>query len=84
VVPQLRAVVEQLVVPGRFRLANHVEQRSAAELLVVRDQLVRLGDVSLVMLAVMILERLRRHDRCEGILGIGKFGQLEGHLRATP
>ena len=33
------------------------------------------------MLAVMKFERLGRHDRREGILGEGQFGQLEGHDR---
>src|SRR4029078_5347623 len=57
VVPQLRTVVKQLLVLGAMRLAHHLEQRSGAERRVVGDQFVGFGDIGLVMLAVVVLER---------------------------
>src|SRR5690242_8621036 len=51
VVPQLCAVVEQLVVAGPLGLADDLDERCAAEAVVALDQLVRLVDVGAVMLA---------------------------------
>ncbi len=84
VVPQLRAVVEQLRVAGTPRLADDLGERGSAQALVAADQLVGLGDIGLVVLAVMELERFGRHVRRERVLGKEKIGQLEGHGEATP
>jgi hypothetical protein len=32
----------------------------------------------------MEFERFGGHDGREGVPGVGKFGQLEGHFQATP
>jgi hypothetical protein len=84
VVPQLRAVVEQLVDAGLPGSSDDLDQRCSAEALITFDQLVGLVDIGLVVLAPVIVERLGRHDRRERVLGVGQIWKLEGHGRTTP
>ena len=74
VVPQLRAVVEQLAVSGPVRLADHLREGCAAQRLILLEQFVRFVDVGLVVLAVVKLESLGRHVRRECILIVGQIG----------
>ena len=79
VVPQLGAVVEQLAIAGSLRRLDDLDQRGAAQRPFLLQHRVGLGDIGLVVLAVVEFERFRRHVRGERVLGIGQFGQLEGH-----
>src|SRR6478752_3197093 len=79
VVPQLSAVVEELLVVGLLGRPNHLQKRCSAKALVAFDQFIGLDDVSPMVLAMMELERLGRHHRRKRVLGEGEIGKLEGH-----
>jgi hypothetical protein len=54
----------------------HIERR---ERRVVLEEIVGVGDVGLVVLAVVDLHRLRVDVRSEGIESVGQFRKFEGH-----
>ena len=74
VVPDLGGLVELLA----LRPEDDVLQRGV--LLVRLEHPVERVDVGLVVLAVVVLERLRRQVRLEGRRVIGQLGQGESHL----
>ena len=43
------------------------------------DQLVQRGDIGVVVLAVMVLQRFGGHEGLKGVLRVGQRGQFEGH-----
>jgi hypothetical protein len=43
------------------------------------DLVVQIGDVGLVVLAVVEVDGFGRDMRCQGIAGIGQGGQFDGH-----
>ena len=45
----------------------------------VLEQVIAVGDVGLVMLVVVVLERFLAHVRTEGIIGIGQGRKFESH-----
>jgi hypothetical protein len=60
--------------PFGLRLHDDVFQRRAFEFR-ARDHAVQLVDVSCVVLAVMVLDRLGRDVRLERVIRVGKFRQ---------
>src|SRR5262249_6931823 len=65
VIPRLRCIVEDVAGGLRYQLLERCvfEFRAA-------DQLVDLVDISLVMFAIVIIQRLTRHMRLEGIVRV--------------
>ena len=45
----------------------------------VLQQVVAVGDVGLVVLVVVVLERLLAHVRAESVIGVGQGGKFESH-----
>jgi len=43
------------------------------------DRVVAVGDVSQMMLVMVIFERLLRHEGLERIVGVGQIGKGKGH-----
>src|SRR5689334_3336993 len=43
------------------------------------DRVVAVGDIGLMMLVVVILQRLLGHVGAKGVMGIRQVGQREGH-----
>ena len=74
VVPHLRRVVEQ----SSLRLLHDRHQIHVLELGAL-DHVVGVGDVGLMMLAVVVLNGLRADMRCQGILGPRQGRQLDRH-----
>ena len=75
VVPDLGGVVEQRP-PSAARMISSSDASASVGAL---DQLVEVGDVGLVVLAVVVLERLGGDVRRERVLGVGQRGEFEGH-----
>ena len=75
VVVDLGGVVEHRTFGG----LDQFDQGFAAVSLTVFDELIEVGDVGLVMLAVMIIEGLGGEMRREGILRIGQGHEGKGH-----
>src|SRR5579883_1779077 len=79
VIPHLRRIVEDACLGVILcRGANDLLERLARHRRVLH-QVVEIGHISLVMLAVMKLERARRHMRLKAVLGIGKRREFESH-----
>src|ERR1700691_2056094 len=78
VVPGLGCVVEERRVLAVRLLDNHLERLVRQG--TVLQQIVRRIDIGLVMLVVVIFERLARHMRLEGVIGIGKRRKRESHI----
>jgi hypothetical protein len=80
VVPDLRGIVENLFLFA-FTLRGRLDNGFKVRVLVRRayDQLIELGHVRMMMLAVVMIDRLRRRGRRERILGEGQRLESKGH-----
>jgi hypothetical protein len=78
-VPDLRRIVEQRGFSPSLRPSNDVDER-AARIRAVGQQGIDLVDISPVVLAVVEVERLGRHEIAERIASVRKWGQFESHL----
>ncbi len=78
-IPDLGRIVEQALVALLFRRLDDLDQRGVGQAL-LRQHPIGFVDISLVMLAVMIIERFGRHVRRQGILGERKVGKGKGHV----
>jgi hypothetical protein len=75
VVPHLGRVIEN----AALRLLDDVFQRQVFELGAL-DQVVQVRDVSLMVLAVVLFQRLGRDVRLQGILGVRQWRQGMFHV----
>ena len=81
VVPELGGIVEQALGALLLRGADHLAERAALEPDLL-GQRVGLVDIGLVVLAMMKVERLGRHEAAERVLGERKVGKGERHGRS--
>ena len=73
-----RGIVEQFRVAIALGRLDDLFERSVRKLPAC-DRGIGLVDIGLVMLAMVELQRFRRHVRRQRVLGIGKVGQRESH-----